>query len=154
MQSVTLRPLTKQSGLGFGDLLSPMTSVISNSLPLNSLGLLWCACARKKVSLTGVCITMYVWVDTQVNCENCLESTGLHELFGWLCVVLFEGKSPLQKMPQNDDLSRQETIGQRFPMNCSKIGHSMYEAFTYLFGWNIFIRLLSANKNYPVDLLK
>ena len=102
---------------------------------------------RKSDSLTGVCITMYVWVDTQVNCEICLESTGLHELFGWLCVVL-------QKMPQNDDLSRQETIGQRFPMNCSKIDHSMYEAFTYLFGWNIFFRLLSANKNYPVDLLK
>ena len=29
-----------------------------------------------------------------------------------------------------------------------------YETFTYLFNWNIFIRLHSANKNYPVDLLK
>ena len=45
-------------------------------------------------------------------------------------------------------------------MNSSKIGHS-YEAFTYLFGQNIFIQglecfihLLSANNNFPIDLLK
>ena len=36
-------------------------------------------------------------------------------------------------------------------MNCSKTGHS-YEAFTYLFGHNIFLLLLSAKKNSPVDL--
>ena len=37
-------------------------------------------------------------------------------------------------------------------MHCSKIGHT-YEAFTYLFGRNVFIRLLSANKT-SADLLK
>ena len=41
------------------------------------------------------------------------------------------------------------------PLNLSKIGHlHMNEAFAYLFGRNIFIRLLSANKISPVDLLK
>ena len=39
------------------------------------------------------------------------------------------------------------------PLNCFRIGHS-YEAFTYLFGQNIFIHLLTANKNSPVDLQK
>ena len=38
-------------------------------------------------------------------------------------------------------------------MNCSKIGHS-YEAFKYLFERNILLRLLSANKNSPVYVLK
>ena len=37
-------------------------------------------------------------------------------------------------------------------MNGSKTGHT-YEAFTYLFGQNVFIRLLSANKN-SADLYK
>ena len=41
------------------------------------------------------------------------------------------------------------------PLNLAKIGHlHMNEAFAYLFGRNIFIRLLSANKISPVDLLK
>ena len=46
-------------------------------------------------------------------------------------------------------------IAQHIPMNChsSKIGHS-YEAFTYLFGRNIFIHLPSSNRNPSVDLLK
>ena len=35
----------------------------------------------------------------------------------------------------------------------TQMGHS-YEAFTYLFGRNIFIHLLSANNNFPIDLLK
>ena len=52
-----------------------------------------------------------------------------------------------------DGLSWQEKVGQHFPMNCFKFGHS-YEAFTYLFGRNIFIRRLSASKNCSVDLLK
>ena len=38
-------------------------------------------------------------------------------------------------------------------MNRSEIGHS-YEAFTYVFGLNIFIYLLSANKNSPVGISK
>ena len=67
------------------------------------------------------------------------------------CGVLFEGKSPLKECLNLDGLSRQETIGQHFPMNCPKIGHS-YEAFTYLLGRNIFTRLFSANKNSPADL--
>ena len=43
--------------------------------------------------------------------------------------VLFERTSPLKKCPKFDGLSREEIIGQHFPINCSKIGHS-YEAFT------------------------
>ena len=38
-------------------------------------------------------------------------------------------------------------------MNCSKIGQS-YEAFTYLIGRNIFISLISANKNSLVEIWK
>ena len=52
---------------------------------------------------------------------------------GWFCVVFFEVKSALKKRLNFDGLSIQETIGQHFPMNCSKIGHTC-EAFTYLFG--------------------
>ena len=44
-------------------------------------------------------------------------------------------------------------LWQHFPMNCSKIGHS-YEAFTYRFDRNIFIRLLSENKNSAEYLWK
>ena len=71
-------------------------------------------------------------------------------LFGF---VLFEGESMLKKCRNFDGLSRQETIGQHFPMKCSKIGHS-YESFTYLFAGDNFIRHLSADKNSPVDLWK
>ena len=49
-----------------------------------------------------------------------------------LCGVLFEGKSPLKECLNLD-------------------GHSC-EAFTCLFARNIFTCLLSANKNFPVDL--
>ena len=56
----------------------------------------------------------------QVNCKIRLKSVGLYELFGWFCVVLFEGKSPLEKCLNIDRLSRQETIGQHFARNCSK----------------------------------
>ena len=52
-----------------------------------------------------------------------------------------------------DDLSGQEIIRHHFPMYGFKIGHS-YEAFTYLFCRNIFIRLLSASKISSVNLLK
>ena len=44
-------------------------------------------------------------------------------------------------------------LWQHFPMNCSKIGHS-YEAFTYPFDRNIFIRLPSENKNSAEYLWK
>ena len=47
--------------------------------------------------------------------------------------VLSEGKSPLKRCLHFDGLYRQETIGQHFPMNCSKIGHP-YAELTYLFG--------------------
>ena len=50
-------------------------------------------------------------------------------------------------------LDMKETIGQHFPMNCSNIGHS-YEAFTYLFSRNTFIRLSRQTKNSSVDLMK
>ena len=66
-------------------------------------------------------------------------------------IVGFAGNSPLRKCLNFDGSPRQETIGQHFPMYCSKIGHS-YEAFTYLFSQNIFIHLLTAKKNSPVDL--
>ena len=68
-------------------------------------------------------------------------------------MVGFEGNSPLRKCLNFDGLPSQETIGQHFPTYCSKIGHS-YEAFTYLFSQNIFIRLLTAKKNSGVDLSK
>ena len=49
---------------------------------------------------------------TEVNCKICLKSAGLHEFFGWFCVVLFEGKSPLKNSLNFDGLlSRQETVG-------------------------------------------
>ena len=82
--------------------------------------------------------------EPRVNYIVCLKSAGFHKVFGWFCVALFEDKSPSKNV--STLLSGQETVGQHFPMNCSEIGHS-YEAFTYLVGQNIFIRLLSANKN-------
>ena len=51
--------------------------------------------------------------------------------FDWLCVVLFEGSSPLKNCLNFDGLSRQETIGHHFPLNFFKFGHSN-EAFTYI----------------------
>ena len=39
----------------------------------------------------------------QANCNICLKTAGLLELFGvlgWFCVVLFEGSSPSKEMPQ------------------------------------------------------
>ena len=63
--------------------------------------------------------------------------------------------SPMEKFLNFDGLSRQETLEQHFVPHelFQGCGHSN-EAFTYLFGQKIFIRLLSANKNPPVDLLK
>ena len=93
---------------------------------------------------------------TQVNCKICLKSAGLHESFGWFWLVLCCGvwrQVTNKKCLNFEGLSRQETIGQRFSIHCSKIGHSN-EALTYLFGWNIFISLLLANKHSPVDLWK
>ena len=84
---------------------------------------------------------------SQVECKICLKSAGFLVGFNWICVMLFEGSSPLKKCLNFDGLSRQETIGQHFPMYCSTIGHS-YEALAYLFGQNIFICLHAANKNY------
>ena len=75
----------------------------------------------------------------QVKCKKS-EISWLHEFSGWICVVLFDSKSPLKKCLYFDGLSRQKTIGQHFPMNCSKIGHS------YLFGQDILICLLSAKE--------
>ena len=48
-------------------------------------------------------------LDARINCKIFLNSAGLHEFFGWFCVVLFEGKSPLKKCLNFDGLSRQET---------------------------------------------
>ena len=48
---------------------------------------------------------------------------------GEFCVMLFDGKSTLKKYLNFDGLPRQETVGQHFSMNCSKIFHS-HEAFT------------------------
>ena len=46
----------------------------------------------------------FIGLVEQVNycCKICLKSDGLHEFFGWFCVVLFEGKSPLpyEEKPQ------------------------------------------------------
>ena len=39
-------------------------------------------------------------------------------------VLVFDGKSLLTKCHKFDGLSRQETVEQRFSMNCAKIGHS------------------------------
>ena len=50
---------------------------------------------------------------SQVKCKICLKSAGLHEFFGWFCVVLFEGSSSL-KNASTDGLSGQEKIGQHF----------------------------------------
>ena len=36
-------------------------------------------------------------------------------VFGWSCVVLFEGASSYKEMPQFHGLSEQEKIGQHFP---------------------------------------
>ena len=77
-------------------------------------------------------------------------------VFGWFSVMLFEGMSPLKNsstlMVCQDKKQLSSTSS---PMNCSKIMVThMYEAFTYLFWQNVFIPLLSANKNFPADLLK
>ena len=73
--------------------------------------------------------------------------------FCLVCVALFDGTSLSKKCLNLDDLSWQEKIGQRFPMNCFKICHS-YEALPYLLSQNVFNRLLSANKNSSVNLVK
>ena len=39
-------------------------------------------------------------------------------------LVLFEGKSPLKKSLDFDGLFGLAKVGQQFPFNCSKIGHS------------------------------
>ena len=53
-----------------------------------------------------------------LNSKICLKLAGLHEILVFLvCVVSFEGKSPLNKCLNFDGLSRQETIWQLFPMN-------------------------------------
>ena len=64
----------------------------------------------------------------QLNRKICLKSAGLYEFFDWFCVVLFEGKSTLKKCLNFNGLSMQEAVGQHFPRNWSKIGHS-YEAY-------------------------
>ena len=77
----------------------------------------------------------------QVNCKHCLKSAGCIRVFlvGFLFFfVLFEGASPLE----NASTSKVHLGEKKFPMNCSKIGHS-YEAFTYLFG--LYIRLHSSS---------
>ena len=69
-------------------------------------------------------------IKPKVNWKFCLKSSGLYEFLIGLdrfCVVLLEGSSPLNKCLNFDGLSNEKTIGQYFPMNCSKIGHS-YEA--------------------------
>ena len=74
--------------------------------------------------------------------------------YGWfLCYVVWRHVTN-EKLLNFDGLSRQETLEQHFAPHelFQDCGHS-YEAFTYLFGRNIFIRLLSANKNSLVDLL-
>ena len=60
----------------------------------------------------------------------------------WMVMLL----SCLKQRLNVHDLSEQKN-GQHSPMNCSKIGNS-YEAFTHLFGRNISIYLLSANKGF------
>ena len=87
-----------------------------------------------------------------------MKSAGLYDflrLVGWFCIVLFEDNNSELKQQRLffDGVSSQETVGQHFYMNCSKIGHS-YEAFTCLFCQNIFIHLDSANKQSYVYLWK
>ena len=73
--------------------------------------------------------------------------------FSWFCVdECLKALHHSENMPSTLMVSLgRKKLGQHFPMKCSKIGHS-YEAFTYLFGRNIAIRLLPANKYSPVDL--
>ena len=105
----------------------------------------------------GGWVTYMHWLhdDTTGKLQNLSEISWFTWVF-WLVLVVFvlcclRASHPWKKCLNSDDLSRQETIGQHFPKNCSKIGHP-YEAITNLFGWNIFIPLLSANKTSHVDL--
>ena len=94
---------------------------------------------------------------TQVNWKNCLISACLHEFFGccWFFMLLEE---TIEWMPPSTlmvFLSNKQ-LGSTSPsivVHCSKIGHS-YEAYTHLFGRNIFICLHSANKKCFVELWK
>ena len=69
----------------------------------------------------------------------------------FLCRVVWRHVTIIQKCLIFDGLSRQETIGQHFPMSCSKIGHSC-EAFTYLFGPNISFVFSQQRNSLPQDL--
>ena len=77
-------------------------------------------------------------------------------VFGWFCVMLFEGMPPLKNsstlMVCQDKKQLSSTSS---PWIVPRLWSLIYyEAFTYLFWQNVFIPLLSANKNFPVDLLK
>ena len=76
-------------------------------------GPLWPLSSAGNISLRVVLIWtrdghLNLWKNenSQVNCKICLKSTGLNEFFGWFCVVLFEGSSPLKKCLNFDGLSR------------------------------------------------
>ena len=71
---------------------------------------------------------------------------GCSNMFGWQCFVV---------LPEGGVFhwSEREKIGQHSSINCPKVGLS-FEAFTYLFGWNISTHLLSAYKSSSADLLK
>ena len=98
------------------------------------------------------------WSHSRVNWKICLKSAGWQEfffvfgVFGWSCVVLFEGASSYKEMPELSWSIWARKNWAALPLNCSKIGHS-YEAFKYLFDGNISTPLLSAIKNSSADLL-
>ena len=92
-----------------------------------------------------------------VTYKICLKSAGLYDFFvffDWfLCCFVWRLFIIWRNASTFHGLIERKEIGQHFPMNCSKIGHS-YGAFTSVFGRNIFIRLLYANRKSSADLLK
>ena len=112
-----------------------------------------------------LCVYYLFWYGTQTcmitfsgNLQNLHEISWLARVFfvfgvfGWSCVVLFEGASSYKEMPELSWSIWARKNWAALPLNCSKIGHS-YEAFKYLFDGNISTPLLYAIKNSSADLL-
>ena len=115
-------------------------------------------------------VLVHGFVPAQVNywhyCKICLKSAGLHEFFGWFCVVWRQVTNWRNTSTLMVYLSK-KILGSSFPWIVPRwrpvimkhlhtcVWLQWNNHFNhFIVGWNIFIHLLSANKNSVVDLWK
>ena len=67
--------------------------------------------------------------DSQVNCKNCLKSTGLHEFVGYFVWFCLNALYQIKKCLNFDGLSEQEKIGQALPYELIYM-YIIYEALS------------------------